>query len=203
MALFLIAVAVLLSPVAAWASGDGGGNGLISAIGISIIAATALAFLAYLTKQPLLLAYIAAGVAIGPQFGFGWVHDKDDVRIIAHIGLILLLFMIGLELDLKKLKESGKSLITAGLLQFILCTALGLGFFTLLGFTRLGAPMSTGFFGVKVLWRLSTTCLFCCIMLSSTTIVVKLLYEKFESGTPGLPPSPWGPGLQDIWPWWC
>ena len=150
MALFLIAVAVLLSPEAAWASGDGGGSGLISAIGISIIAATALAFLAYLTKQPLLLAYIAAGAAIGPQFGFGWVHDKDDVRIIAHIGLILLLFMIGLELDLKKLKESGKSLITAGLLQFILCTALGLGFFTLLGFT-IGEPYEYRIFGVKVL----------------------------------------------------
>ena len=139
-ALFLIAVAVLLSPEAAWASGDGGGIGLISAIGISIIAATVLAYVAYLTKQPLLLAYIAAGAAIGPQFGFGWVHDKDDVRIIAHIGLILLLFMIGLELDLKKLKESGKSLITAGLLQFILCTALGLGFFALLGFT-IGAAL--------------------------------------------------------------
>ena len=75
-ALFLIAVAVLLSPVAAWASGDGGGSGLISAIGISIIAATVLAFLAYLTKQPLLLAYLAAGAAIGPQFGFGWVTAR-------------------------------------------------------------------------------------------------------------------------------
>ena len=148
--LFLLSAAMLLTPEVAWASSDGGGNGLISAIGISIIAATVLAYLAYLTKQPLLLAYIAAGVAIGPQFGFGWVHDKDDVRIIAHIGLILLLFMIGLELDLKKLKESGKSLITAGLLQFLLCTALGLGFFSLLGFT-IGEPYEYRIFGVKVL----------------------------------------------------
>jgi Kef-type K+ transport system membrane component KefB len=183
-ALFLIAVAALLCiPDAAMASGDGGGIGLISAIGISIIAATVLAYLAYLTKQPLLLAYIAAGAAIGPQFGFGWVHDKDDVRIIAHIGLILLLFMIGLELDLKKLKESGKSLITAGLLQFLLCTALGLGFFTLLGFT-IGEPYEYRIFGVKVLGgEYDLLYLAVCMALSSTTIVVKLLYEKFELDT--------------------
>ena len=183
LALCLSAAAVLLSPVAAWASGDGGSIGLISAIGISILAATVLGFLAYLTKQPLLLAYIAAGALIGPQFGFGWVHNKDDVRIIAHIGLILLLFMIGLELDLKKLKESGKSLITTGLLQFILCTALGLGFFRLLGFT-VGEPYEYRIFGVQVLGsEYDLLYLAVCMALSSTTIVVKLLYEKFELDT--------------------
>ena len=182
-ALFLIAVAVLLSPVAAWASSDGGGIGLISAIGISIMAATVLAYLAYLTKQPLLLAYLAAGAAIGPQFGFGWVHDKDDVRIIAEIGLILLLFMIGLELNLKKLKESGKSLIATGLFQFVLCAALGFGFFMLLGFT-IGEPYEYRIFGVKVLGgEYDLLYLAVCMALSSTTIVVKLLYEKFELGT--------------------
>ena len=127
-ALFLIAVAVLSSPVAAWASADGGGSGLISAIGISIMAATALAFLAYLTKQPLLLAYLAAGAAIGPQFGFGWVSSQADIKIITEIGLILLLFMIGLELNLNKLKESGESLLATGIFQFVLCAAMGFGF---------------------------------------------------------------------------
>ncbi len=180
---FLLSAAMVLTPEVAWASSEGGGIGLISAIGISILAATVLAYAAYLTKQPLLLAYIAAGAAIGPQFGFGWVHDKDDVRIIAHIGLILLLFMIGLELDLKKLKESGKSLITAGLLQFLLCTALGLGFFTLLGFT-IGEPYEYRIFGVKVLGsEYDLLYLAVCMALSSTTIVVKLLYEKFELDT--------------------
>ena len=75
-AVFLIASAVLASPAAAWASSDSGGSHLISAIGISIMTATALAFLAYLTKQPLLLAYLAAGAVIGPQFGFGWVSSE-------------------------------------------------------------------------------------------------------------------------------
>jgi Kef-type K+ transport system membrane component KefB len=182
LAFFLVVAAGLLTPGVAWASGGGGSN-LLSAIGISILAATVLAYLAHLTKQPLLLAYIAAGAAIGPRFGFGWVQSQDDIRIIAEIGLILLLFMIGLEMDLKKLKESGKSLITAGIGQFILCAALGLGFFMLLGFT-IGEPYEYRIFGVKVLGgEYDLLYLAVCMALSSTTIVVKLLYEKFELDT--------------------
>ena len=182
-ALFLIAVAVLSSPGAAWASADGGGSRLISAIGISIMAATALAFLAYLTKQPLLLAYLAAGAAIGPQFGFGWVSSQADIKIITEIGLILLLFMIGLELNLNKLKESGESLMATGIFQFVLCAAMGFGFFMLLGFT-IGEPFEYRIFGVKVLGgQYDLLYLAVCLALSSTTIVVKLLYEKFELGT--------------------
>ena len=52
--------------------------------------------------------------------------------------------MIGLEMNLNKLKESGKSLITTGVFQFILCAAMGFGFFLLLGFT-IGKPLNTGF----------------------------------------------------------
>ena len=183
LALNLIAVAMLSSPAAAWASGDGGGSGLISAIGISIMAATALAFLAYLTKQPLLLAYLAAGAVIGPQFGFGWVSSQADIKIITEIGLILLLFMIGLELNLNKLKESGESLIATGIFQFVLCAAMGFGFFMLLGFT-IGEPFEYRIFGVKVLGgQYDLLYLAVCLALSSTTIVVKLLYEKFELGT--------------------
>jgi Kef-type K+ transport system membrane component KefB len=182
-ALFLLAVALLLSPNAAWASGDGGGSNLLSAIGLSIMAATVLAYLAYLSKQPLLLAYIGAGAAIGPRFGFGWVQSQADIRIIAEIGLILLLFMIGLEMDLKRLKESGKSLITTGIFQFVLCVAMGLGFFMLLGFT-IGEPYEYRIFGVKVLGgEYDLLYLAVCMALSSTTIVVKLLYEKYELGT--------------------
>jgi len=181
--LIWLTAALLVTPDAAWAAGDGGGHGLLSAIGISILAATILAYLAYLLKQPLLLAYIAAGAAIGPRFGFGLVQSEADISIIAEIGLILLLFMIGLELDLKKLKESGKSLITAGVFQFILCTAMGLGFFMLLGFT-IGEPFEYEIFGVKVLGgQYDLLYLAVCVAISSTTIVVKLLYEKFELDT--------------------
>ena len=91
--------------------------------------------------------------------------------------------MIGLELDLKKLKTSGKSLVTTGILQFILCAAMGLGFFLLMGFT-IGEPYEYVIFGVKVLGgEYDLLYLSVCMALSSTTIVVKLLYEKFELDT--------------------
>jgi len=181
--LISLSAVLLLTPDLAWASSSGGGHGLVAAIGICIIAATVLAYLAHLLKQPLLLAYIATGAAIGPQFGFGWVSSESDIKVIAEIGLILLLFMIGLELDLKKLKASGKSLITTGTFQFILCAAMGLGFFMLIGFT-IGEPFEYRIFGVKVLGgHYDLLYLAACMALSSTTIVVKLLYDKFELDT--------------------
>ena len=173
---------LLAAPESAWAAVGEGGH-LISAIGISILAATILAYLGHLFKQPLLLAYIAAGAAIGPQFGFGLVRRMDDIVTIAEIGLILLLFMIGLELDLKKIKEAGKSLVVTGVFQFVLCALMGLGFFLLLGFT-IGPPYQYRIFGVKILGgEYDLIYLAVCISLSSTAIVVKLLYEKFELDT--------------------
>jgi len=160
-------------------------NAFLKSIGISILAATALAYFATCIKQPLILAYIAAGMAIGPEMGFAWVQNKSDIQTIAEIGLILLLFMIGLELDLRKLKESGKSLIITGVFQFILCALMGLGFFLLLGFTLRGqAPFTYEVLGVQVLGGpYDLLYLAACISLSSTAIVVKLLYEKFELDT--------------------
>ena len=136
-------------------------------------------------KQPLILAYLAAGIIIGPEMGFAWIRDKAEIQTIAEIGLILLLFMIGLELSLKKIKASGQSLIITGILQFILCTALGLGFVYLLGFTlQTTCPCDYTVLGIKVVGgRYDVLYLAACLALSSTTIVVKLLYEKFELDT--------------------
>jgi Kef-type K+ transport system membrane component KefB len=182
-ALILLSVILLVTSEVAWAGNNGGGHGLITGIGVSILAATILAYLAHLLKQPLLLAYIAAGAVIGPQFGFGWVQSQGDIRVIAEIGLILLLFMIGLELDLKKLFKAGKSLISTGILQFILCAAMGLGFFLLFGFT-IGPPFEYIIFGTKIVGgQYDLLYLAVCMALSSTTIVVKLLYDKFELDT--------------------
>lgn len=143
---------------------------LLTGIGYSIMAATLLAFVSHYLRQPLLLAYIAAGVLIGPKMGLHLVNSEEDIKIISEIGLILLLFMIGLEIDIKKLKESGKILILSGALQFIISVALGLGFFAMLGFM-----MGDGKYD---LFYLSVCC-----GLSSTAIVVKLLYSKFELDT--------------------
>src|SRR3954470_9001627 len=102
-------------------------------ISVAIVVATALALLARLARQPLILAYIAGGVIVGATEGFGWVQTAA-IEPISELGLILLLFMIGLEIDLKKLKHSGSAVLATGIGQFPVSVALGLGFFLLLGF---------------------------------------------------------------------
>lgn len=185
--LYLIPLGLLflLTPDLALAAENGHESALLFGISISILVATVLGFFFNILKQPLILAYIAAGIAIGPRIGFGLIQSKSDIATIAEIGLILLLFMIGLELDLKKVKESGKSLILTGIFQFILCVSMGLGFFLLLGFTFRGeAPYAYEVLGVQILGGpYDLLYLAACIGLSSTTIVVKLLYEKFELDT--------------------
>ena len=143
---------------------------LLSSVGISISVAAGLAFVGNWLRQPLLLAYLLAGVLIGPQIGFGLVSDEASIETVSEIGLILLLFIIGLELDLKKLLAAGRPVLVTGTLQFPLCVALGLAFFLPFGF-RMGA----GDFGLLYLAV--------CLAISSTMIVVKLLYDKFELDT--------------------
>lgn len=143
---------------------------LIADIGLSIVVATALGVLAKALRQPLLLAYLAAGILLGPRMGLGLVTDEATITLIAEIGLILLLFIIGLEIDLKKLAASGRTLVVTGLAQFPLGVALGLGFFGLLGFA-----LGDG--------RFDALYLAVALALSSTMIVVKLLYDKFELTT--------------------
>lgn len=154
-------------------------------ISVAILAATVFAFLAKWARQPLILAYVAAGVIVGSTEGFGWVHT-EQIEPVSELGLILLLFMIGLEIDLKKLRQAGSAVLVAGVAQFLICVGLGLLFFPLLGF-RFGQG------GFAPLY-LAVGC-----ALSSTMIVVKLLYDKFELDT--------NPGritlgilvFQDIW----
>ena len=183
--LILFTLSLLLQPTQLLAGTHEMGEGLLNSIGISILSATFLAYFAYIIKQPLILAYLTAGIVIGPQMGFGLVTSEHDIEIIAEIGLILLLFMIGLELDLKKLRESGSSIIITGIWQFILCVAMGLGYCYLLGFT-LGGQESFEYeiCGVRLMGGpYDLLYLAICMGISSTTIVVKLLYSKFELDT--------------------
>jgi Kef-type K+ transport system membrane component KefB len=143
---------------------------LLSSVGISISVAAGLAFIGNWLRQPLLLAYLLAGVLIGPQIGFGLVSDRASIETVSEIGLILLLFIIGLELDLKKLLAAGKPVLVTGILQFPLCVALGLAFFIPFGLRMQGDDFALPYVAV-------------CLAISSTMIVVKLLYDKFELDT--------------------
>jgi Kef-type K+ transport system membrane component KefB len=143
---------------------------LLSNIGLAFTVATLFAFIAKALRQPLLLGYLIAGVVIGPEIGFAWVKDKETIELISEIGLILLLFIVGLEIDLKKLLSAGRTILVSGISQFLLCAAMGMGFAFLMGFR----PGSGNFDWLYVAVTLA---------LSSTLIVVKLLYDKFELTT--------------------
>jgi Kef-type K+ transport system membrane component KefB len=149
------------------------GEHVLAAIAFAIVAATVCGLAAKALRQPLILGYLIAGVVIGPEIGLGLVADRESIGLIAEIGLILLLFMIGLEMDLQKLMGAGKALTAAGLLQFPLCLGLGL-----LAARAVGVPLGGG--------RLDALYVAVAMALSSTMIVVKLLYDKHElSTTPG------------------
>jgi Kef-type K+ transport system membrane component KefB len=169
-AISLLVFFLILTGNTLFASGGEQQGTITSSVGIAILAAMVMGFLSHILKQPLLLAYIAAGVLIGPRIGLGLIASEADIETISHIGLILLLFLIGLEIDIKKLRESGVSLIATGLSQFVLCVAMGLGFFSLLGYA-----VGDG--------RYDLLYLAACCAISSTAIVVKLLYGKFELDT--------------------
>ena len=138
---------------------------LLSSIGICVAAAALLALIGWRLRQPLILAYLVTGVVIGPH-GLNFVTDQASIATVAEIGLILLLFIIGLEIDLKKLASAGPAVLLTGALQVPICIALGLGFFFLLG--ERNFPLLY---------------LAACMSLSSTLVVVKLLYDKFELDT--------------------
>jgi Kef-type K+ transport system membrane component KefB len=141
------------------------GDNVLVDIGLAIVAATALAYVARLLRQPLLLAYIGAGLLIGPPV-LGLVHNDQLISEIAELGLAFLMFIVGLEIDLKKLVSSGRVGALVGTIQVALCAVLTLGFVLLLGVSGLPAL----YLGVAAAF-------------SSTMIVVKLLSDKSELDT--------------------
>lgn len=161
---------IFAHPLWADQAGEEGHSSIITSIGIAILAATVVAYIGHAIKQPLLLCYLIAGIIIGPKIGFGFIKDAYDIETISHFGLILLLFLIGLEIDIHKLKASGKSLVVSGITQFPITALIGLGFFLWIGFSMGGGQYDLIYIA-------------CCCALSSTAIVVKLLYSKFELDT--------------------
>lgn len=162
--------AVTLFGATAFAGGGGDdGHAVILNIAMSLVAGSAVAFLMHLIKQPLLLGYILAGVLIGP-IGLELITDHTEIITIAEIGLILLLFMIGLEIDVRAMLRAGRKVIVPGLLQFPICAGLAYLIFGLLE--------SAGIFlGAGTYARLYVAV---AISISSTMIVVKLLFDKME-----------------------
>ncbi|MET4040019.1 cation:proton antiporter [Bradyrhizobium sp. RT6a] len=142
---------------------------LIRDITLCILFAWMLGLLAHFSRQPLILAYLIAGFCIGP-FGAGWVKSQESISVISELGLIFMLFMIGLEIDLKKIVRAGKVILFAAGGQLLGGCLLGVLFFA-----GIGLSLGGGQFDAVYL------CVACA--LSSTVIIVKVLYEKRELDT--------------------
>lgn len=135
---------------------------LLADIALIIIVASIFAGLVKLFRQPLILGYVLGGVIIGPAV-LGLVQNKDLITTLSELGIAFLLFIIGLELDLKKLKEVGVSAIFVGFLQVLFTTIAGFAIAYLLGF----GIIESAIIGII-------------ISFSSTMIVIKLLSDKNE-----------------------
>ncbi len=144
-------------------------HGLLHDITLCIVAAWILGLLAQFLRQPVLLAYLLGGFILGPV-GAGFIETHENISVISELGLIFLLFMIGLEIDLKKIASAGRSITVTGFVQIFGGTALGVVFFRLLGFGLGGGQWDALYLAVAA-------------ALSSTVIIVKLLYDKQELDT--------------------
>ena len=119
--------------------------------------AAVLATLALYTRQPLLVAYVAIGCLFGPH-GLALVADADLLSEIAEIGIIFLLFLVGLDLQPSKLKNMfGESLLT-GLATSLVFFSIGFGLMVAFGFTYaeaiitgIAVTFSSTILGVKLL----------------------------------------------------
>ena len=77
-----------------------------SQIALILLVAAVVGFLANLLRQPLLVAYIFVGVLLGPAF-LNLVSSSDEIELLAKLGIAILLFLVGLKLDLALIKSTG------------------------------------------------------------------------------------------------
>ncbi|MBW6451163.1 MAG: cation:proton antiporter [DPANN group archaeon] len=132
---------------------------LLFDIGVIIIFATFFAFIARFLKQPSIPVYMLAGVFLGP-IGLGIITSGDIISVLSELGVIFLLFIVGMEIDIKKLKNVGSFVIYGGSLQVILTFVIAYFFSQFIGFTIIESIV-----------------LGMILSLSSTMVVVKLLSD--------------------------
>lgn len=139
-------------------------NAVFFDIGVIIIIATIFAFIAKRLKQPLIPAYIITGLLIGPIYGL--ITNRELVTTMSEIGIAFLLFIVGLEMDLKKLKDVAMVAGLGGTIKSLSMFSLGFIIALVLGF----ATREAFYIGIIIAF-------------SSTMIVIKLMSDKRELDT--------------------
>ncbi|MGH7964352.1 MAG: cation:proton antiporter, partial [Candidatus Binatia bacterium] len=115
----------------------------------------------HLLRQPVVLGYLVAGIIVGPHTPpFAFVSDLHSIHTLAELGIVLLLFSLGLEFDLKKLRRVGVVAVLAAVLEILFMLWLGYTAGQLIGWSQ----MDSLFLGAL-------------LSISSTTIIVQVLIE--------------------------
>ena len=137
-------------------------NDIVIIFGLSI----AVLFIFHLIRVPAIVGFLLTGILAGPH-GLGLVHGVHEVEVLAEIGVVLLLFAIGLEFSLKRMSQIKRSILLGGSLQ-VLLTIVAVFFIAMqIGLTS-DESIFMGFL----------------IALSSTAIVLKLIQERAEIDSP-------------------
>ncbi len=133
---------------------------------IILLVSVPVAFACLRLKLPMLVGLMLTGIVIGP-YGFGLIKELEAIEILAEIGVMLLLFTIGLEFSLNRLREMKKLVLVGGGLQVLLTIVLTAGIAIFFG----RSLAQSVFFGFLV-------------ALSSTAIVLKSYIERNEVDSP-------------------
>ena len=98
----------------------------IQDLAVIMLVAGVVTILFHRLKQPVVLGYIVAGFIIGPHTPpFGLIHDEDTIKTLAELGVIFLMFCLGLEFSLRKLFKVGATAFIAAFLEIILMIWIG------------------------------------------------------------------------------
>lgn len=132
--------------------------GLGAAVGAALVGGA----IAVRLRQPAIVGYLLAGVAIGP-FTPGFVGDVDQISVLADVGIVLLLFALGVEFSIRELRDVRQVALPGGVLQIALVLAAGAAVALGLGF-GFGEAFVVG----------------ACLSISSTLVVIKSLIDRGE-----------------------
>ncbi|MBT6456065.1 MAG: cation:proton antiporter [Chloroflexi bacterium] len=137
-------------------------NDVFTEIAVLLLLAAVIGAIGIRLRQPLIVAFIAVGILVGPSV-LGWVSANDQVDLLAKLGIALLLFVVGLKLDLHIIRAMGPVALATGLGQVIFTSVVGYFIAITLGMT----PVTALYVAVALTF-------------SSTIIIVKLLSDKRE-----------------------
>jgi len=138
---------------------------IVKEIGLIFIFSGILGIIFKRLKWPLIPAYVLAGVCLSPLF-LGWIHEPESVAELAEVAIVLMLFIIGIEMDLTRLKEVGLVATLGGIIQIVITFGLGFMLAKIFGLSN----VASSYFG-------------CASAFSSTMLVVKILGEKNDINT--------------------